>query len=530
MASHHRQSHPFQEHAESLAMSAASAIIVDETRQDPASSNYSPPNSYWESENISSNIDLHNQWGASSVTTSTLHNNNTLQTSANGNSNNIWANNSDSEYMNSASTYSNSTTQNQHYQNHQHQQYPLQQNTVESSSQRLCEECNGDNNDYNKELVGSISRLRISSSSYLNNNSKEFVPSAAASLASMNTATSSIPGIVGVSSGSTGGTGNTIMWKDSNSLKNPYSTSHHYPLQQQHSYQNSQNHHQPLHQHNASMTSDNIGVPVGFLSPLVASRHPETYSNAEDDSISFDSRPSKSKTPFKRRGVGQRGGGRRGGNNNHKYQNNHWRGGKNRHHNYQISPVRDDNDSYSTLNARTTASSKASSEAIRMLIEQPASVTSRSSSQISALRANRLPLERLQDSPPRQQQDSGSPPILPAMEEFYGNPLQLEGSSDNEEEEEWTTTDDRGSSPASKKRDWLLRMNRRMAETPVGEMDPSNIPISAIMNAWAKTKSSKGATNVDMWLKRAQQEFDGGNTKIIPNAKMYTMAGSYLLL
>ena len=49
-------------------------------------------------------------------------------------------------------------------------------------------------------------------------------------------------------------------------------------------------------------------------------------------------------------------------------------------------------------------------------------------------------------------------------------------------------TDSAGSA-RSKKRDWLLRMNRRLSDVPVGELDPTTIPISAIMNAWSKTKS-----------------------------------------
>lgn len=76
-----------------------------------------------------------------------------------------------------------------------------------------------------------------------------------------------------------------------------------------------------------------------------------------------------------------------------------------------------------------------------------------------------------------------------------------------------------------KKHDWLLRMNKKVHEIPVGELDPSAIPVSAIMNAWAKTKSAQGASMVELWLKRAQQEYGAGNDRIIPTTKMYTMAG-----
>ena len=51
--------------------------------------------------------------------------------------------------------------------------------------------------------------------------------------------------------------------------------------------------------------------------------------------------------------------------------------------------------------------------------------------------------------------------------------------------------------------------------------------LSAVMNAWAKTKSAQGASMVEMWLNRAQQEYDAGNHRIVPTAKLYTMAGMY---
>ena len=80
-------------------------------------------------------------------------------------------------------------------------------------------------------------------------------------------------------------------------------------------------------------------------------------------------------------------------------------------------------------------------------------------------------------------------------------------------------------SPRTKKREWLLRMNRRLPEVPVGELDPAAVPISAIMNGWAKTKSSEGATMVEMWLRRSQEEYDAGNRRpgIAPTTKMFTM-------
>jgi hypothetical protein len=62
------------------------------------------------------------------------------------------------------------------------------------------------------------------------------------------------------------------------------------------------------------------------------------------------------------------------------------------------------------------------------------------------------------------------------------------------------------SASRSKKREWLLRMNRKLQDIPVRELDPTVMPLSAIMNAWAKTKSAQGASMVEIWLKRAQEE------------------------
>ena len=86
--------------------------------------------------------------------------------------------------------------------------------------------------------------------------------------------------------------------------------------------------------------------------------------------------------------------------------------------------------------------------------------------------------------------------------------------------------DDEDLDPRAKKLDWLLRMNRRLTDIPVGDLDPQVVPLLAIMNAWAKTKSSQGASMVEMWLNRAQQEYEAGNQKIVLTTKMYTMAGT----
>lgn len=104
--------------------------------------------------------------------------------------------------------------------------------------------------------------------------------------------------------------------------------------------------------------------------------------------------------------------------------------------------------------------------------------------------------------------------------------LQLEEMDLYPHQEDDSWSDSRSDSNGkSKKHEWLLRMNRKLEEIPVGELDPATVPISAIMNAWAKTKSAQGAAKVEIWLKRAQEEFDVGNRRVVPTTKMYTMAG-----
>lgn len=110
------------------------------------------------------------------------------------------------------------------------------------------------------------------------------------------------------------------------------------------------------------------------------------------------------------------------------------------------------------------------------------------------------------------------------MDDAYPT-LHHDGSDEEGDGGAWGGDDIDPTSPTSKKREWLLRMNRRMNETPVGELDPST-PVSAIMNAWAKTKSANGASMVEMWLTRAEEEANAGNIKVQPSTKMYTTAGN----
>ncbi|KAL7489538.1 hypothetical protein ACHAW6_015211 [Cyclotella cf. meneghiniana] len=77
----------------------------------------------------------------------------------------------------------------------------------------------------------------------------------------------------------------------------------------------------------------------------------------------------------------------------------------------------------------------------------------------------------------------------------------------------------------AKKREWLLTMNQTLESTPVGELDPNSLPLSTIMNGWAKQKSSEGARMVEMWLERVHAEYNADNPYgVHPTARMYTMA------
>lgn len=77
----------------------------------------------------------------------------------------------------------------------------------------------------------------------------------------------------------------------------------------------------------------------------------------------------------------------------------------------------------------------------------------------------------------------------------------------------------------AKKRDWLLTMNQTMESTPIGDLDPNSLPLSTIMNGWAKQKSSEGARMVEMWLDRVHTEYNSDNKHgVHPTARMYTMA------
>eukprot|EP00573_Skeletonema_grethae_P005857 CAMPEP_0201695326 /NCGR_PEP_ID=MMETSP0578-20130828/7331_1 /ASSEMBLY_ACC=CAM_ASM_000663 /TAXON_ID=267565 /ORGANISM="Skeletonema grethea, Strain CCMP 1804" /LENGTH=1306 /DNA_ID=CAMNT_0048181169 /DNA_START=426 /DNA_END=4346 /DNA_ORIENTATION=- len=76
-----------------------------------------------------------------------------------------------------------------------------------------------------------------------------------------------------------------------------------------------------------------------------------------------------------------------------------------------------------------------------------------------------------------------------------------------------------------KKREWLMQMNQTLEDTAVGQLDPNILPLSTIMNGWAKQKSSEGARMVEMWLDRVHSEYNSENPHgVHPTARMYTMA------
>ncbi len=325
--------------------------------------------------------------------------------------------------------------------------------------------------------------------------SQHYFPNGIVSVPSMTSASGTsvtVPGIVGVSSASTGGS----TTRSSSTFNDP-SAGH--PRQM--SYLS-----QPFY-------------------PTADSAKPKTQYKATStshvrDEESVDSRVDNNRTSGYRRNQRK---GRPNWRNNKSSQS--WSGrGKGREECYRDgtdgskSPLPAFSDDY------TAVSSQASSEAIRMLMGAPASTSaSLSSSQASGLTGNRLPLDRLVESTPQSQAPSGRP-ILPAIEDVYAPSY---GDDDLEESLDCLGDDGEDLSPITKKKEWLLRMNRRMNDIPVGQLDPVIVPIAAIMNAWAKTKSSQGASMVEMWLKRIQEEADAGNTKVVPNTKLYTMAGKF---
>jgi hypothetical protein len=188
--------------------------------------------------------------------------------------------------------------------------------------------------------------------------------------------------------------------------------------------------------------------------------------------------------------------------------------------------------------ATADAENMGSSEAIRQLMK-PAAASSYlnhtgSISTTSSLQPSVLEMDGsyLHTAGTANSRTADSHPILPQAlqvnDDSFGHTMPSDDEEDDDDEDDGHNpfTQGAGGSPKSKEKKWLLRMNRKLAEIPVGELDPATMPLSAVMNTWAKTKSSQGASMVEMWLKRAQQEYDAGNHRVEPTAKMYTMAGT----
>lgn len=327
------------------------------------------------------------------------------------------------------------------------------------------------------------------------------------SMASASGASQTAPSIVGVSSGSTGGstTRSTSTWNDQSAGKSrPLS----YPKQ-------------PFYPEALRYSASDFAMQTSL--------HDTSSTSCVHEEDSVEIRPDKHQAQGYRRN--QKKGRPNWRNNNNNKSGQHKTGrGRGREDSYRDGA----DDSKASVPALsddyTAASSQASSEAIRMLMSAPVSTSaSLSSSQASGLTGSRLPLDCLVQSTPKIQNTVGRP-ILPAIEDAYHTPY---GEDDVDEAQEGLDSlGDEGDnlSPTSKKKEWLVRMNRRMNEIPIGQLDPSSIPIAAIMNAWAKTKSAQGASMVEMWLKRIKEEVDAGNASVVLNTKLYTMAGKSIAI
>lgn len=372
-----------------------------------------------------------------------------------------------------------------------------------------------------------------------------------ASISSTTTySTNTVPGVVGASSGSTGGTGGSSY------------TGHQYQLS-----------YSPGHHHSRSMMNSSAQVFYPNQYPLQLDRAPPGF--GPHDQFESTTNTSSPEIPEERNFIYPRNGisaydstsycsGRnqkitRGKSRRKSEKREEWRNREQK----SVEDVGVSDKEKGTVNRETHSKhshrhetkcedayaqvediSNANSDAIRMMMnpqerDLPAAGVSSASSDTSALAANRLPLDRFDGESSQATVGTGTTlskrsgrSILPSM-----NDIEVESLHDKDNEHDFSDDDDEDGSyfwggessvddttTNSKKKDWLLRMNRRLTDIPVGDLDPSTTPISAIMNAWAKTKSSHGASMVEKWLDRAQEEFDAGNTKVVPTNKMFTMA------
>ena len=386
-----------------------------------------------------------------------------------------------------------------------------------------------------RDISESINRLHLKG---LSNDSK----TTTASVSSNNTYSTSntIPGVVAASSGSTGGTGESSLTG-----------------------QRHQPNHFHIRQHGQSMMNSSAKIYYPTLHNMQQKPPPGFRSYVSEEGNSIDPKNSISTSyninrhSNRYQNDSRRGNSRKQIGKRHEEQNterkhkteledsNRVNGNRHRKNRSKQSHIRFglefDNNSFATVEERSTTSSRA----IRVIMnpqekDATSSGVSLSSSNASTLAANRLPLDLLTED--NSQAIAGGATIssklsnraiLPSI-----NDVELESLRDEDDNDYYTDGDEEDSyfmgadlsidnttiTNHSKKNDWLLRMNHRLVEIPVGNLDPSSTPISAIMNAWAKTKSSHGASMVEKWLNRAQEEFDAGNTKVVPTNKMFTMA------
>lgn len=423
------------------------------------------------------------------------------QQQRNGKSQNIWSSENQSfRHASDASVYSAST-------NPSLGSFSL--NGLNASSQR---NHFGMQQSYNydiKDITASMNRAHL-------NDRKDDSKTVGASVSSnASYSSNTVPGLVGASSGSTGGTGGSSF------TGQPYQSNFSSFYQNTQSMMNSSA--QAFYPNQYPTQQER--APPGFQSY----EQQNTYLHSDDGVGSLDKiGPSKGRYQKNNyRDASKRKTGRR-----------EERGANNRRNRSKQPPrksERDFEDAHADI-------SNSNSEAIRMMMNphghdmQTIGVNS-SSSDTSVLAASRLPLDRFAiDSSQNtigtasiSSKTSGKA-ILPSMNDIEVQSYhEKDGEDDDTDDEDYsyymggeTSTDD--TTTNSKKKDWLLRMNRRLSEIPVGELDPSTTPICAIMNGWAKTKSSHGASMVEKWLDRAQEEFDAGNTKVVPTNKMFTMA------
>ena len=248
------------------------------------------------------------------------------------------------------------------------------------------------------------------------------------------------------------------------------------PQSQSNSYSSKQ---YPTQQNSSLSIAASCGPPPGFLSPIQTSKSIATQRNRKYDYSEQDT-PARSHISRQRPARGGR----------HQTGQGRGRGRRNEKDNDKSFPDDD---------------SKISSKALQLL------------------------MKRTQNDEPSYYPSVTSTASTPVMSGSIATEhsylVKREDESDNDDDND---SESPLSIPTSMntKKDWLLRMNRRLHDIPIGDLDPTTVPLSAIMNSWARTKSSEGASMVELWLNRAQQEYDAGNRKVVPTSKMYTMAGA----